>query len=362
MNLRLICGKIKRTLVRLEEIKCSSKCSYGYIVADYCKMRKKLRCSFYEYYIYDLLNASSELRETFLSNAEKARLLSVLNPRRYFIVARNKYLAHCLFDAVGIPSAELLVYYDPMLRSLKDGCACDYDSVVGLLKAKNVRECVVKQPEESHGTGVLLVRQVVFKEGECLLVLHDGTEKLLREVLGKSPLLFEAVVRQNAQMASLNSSSVNTIRFMTCAYPDGTSRVIATFVKVGRAGCCVDNAGDGGNVDAGIDVQYGTIYNALEFNGFRKIRKVDVHPDSGAQMTGVVIENWVAIKRKLEECQNAFPFLKAAGWDVALTDNGPVIIEVNDFWDETGQLFLGRGWKREIEECYSKWRQYYRAK
>jgi hypothetical protein len=47
--------------------------------------------------------------------------------------------------------------------------------------------------------------------------------------------------------------------------------------------------------------------------------------------------------------------VKAAGWDVAITDDGPVVIEVNDSWDRTGQLFIGAGWKDEIKACFQKW-------
>lgn len=43
---------------------------------------------------------------------------------------------------------------------------------------------------------------------------------------------------------------------MTTLWPDGTARVLATWL-VGRAGKCVDNAGSGGNVDAGIDSETG---------------------------------------------------------------------------------------------------------
>lgn len=54
----------------------------------------------------------------------------------------------------------------------------------------------------------------------------------------------------------------------------------------------------------------------------------------------------------------AFPFLKAVGWDIAVTEKGPVVIEINDFWDRTGQLFIKRGWRKEIRECYSAWSEY----
>ena len=47
---------------------------------------------------------------------------------------------------------------------------------------------------------------------------------------------------------------------------------------------------------------------------------------------------------------------KAAGWDIAITDDGPLVIEVNDSWDRTSQYFICRGWRSEIRKCYTAWK------
>ena len=144
---------------------------------------------------------------------------------------------------------------------------------------------------------------------------------------------------------------------MTTLYPDGTARVIATWMKFGRVGKCVDNAGSGGNVDAAVDVETGRIYNVVQFDGWRKTKEIESHPDSGTQLNGVYIDNWQSIKEEVIKFQQAFPYCKAPGWDIAITDNGPVVIEVNDFWDRTGQYFIRRGWRNEIRECYMAWQK-----
>ena len=59
--------------------------------------------------------------------------------------------------------------------------------------------------------------------------------------------------------------TLNTIRFMTTLMPTGEAKVIATFIKIGRSGAFVDNAGGGGNVDAGINVETGEIYGATAY-------------------------------------------------------------------------------------------------
>lgn len=353
-----ILGKVKRTWGRLCQIQKDGKKSYIAVLVDFWRLRKRTRISFYEYYAYYLDDKTNGLRDSFLASRLKRLYLSVLNPRRYFILARNKYLAHCMFDAVGIKAAEVYLYYEPTLRVAKKGFACDYYSVVQILKEKQVSECVIKTTEDSHGEGVLVIKGIKFEHDGCVLEKHNGERLRLREVLGKEPLLFEALIRQTSQMMSFNESSVNTIRFMTVAKPDGSAEVIATFAKIGRKGACVDNAGSGGNIGACVDVETGVLSHVMEFNGFRNTRIIKNHPDSGAPIDGVRIDNWKQIKEVLIRCQQTFPFLKAIGWDVALTDDGPVIIEANDFWDETGQLFIGEGWTRGIEKCYQEWIKY----
>jgi hypothetical protein len=93
-----------------------------------------------------------------------------------------------------------------------------------------------------------------------------------------------------------------------------------------------------------------------EFNGWRKTKVITHHPDSGALLEGVKIDDWENIVAQVLHFQECFPYVKAAGWDIAITDDGPVVIEVNDFWDRTGQYFIHRGWRNEIRDCYLAWK------
>ena len=120
---------------------------------------------------------------------------------------------------------------------------------------------------------------------------------------------------------------------------------------------CVDNAGGGGNVDVCVEVDTGEIRHAIQFDGWHNVKDIDSHPDSGAQLNGVLLENWESVKAEVIRFQQAFPYCKVAGWDIALTDEGPVVIEINDFWDRTGQLFIRKGWRNEIRECYLAWKK-----
>ena len=227
--------------------------------------------------------------------------------------------------------------------------------LLNLQKEKKV-PFVIKATESSHGEGVFVVNSVIEKEDKLSLNLVNGNIVFLADVLkNDDELIVEKLIKQTEQFSSFNRTSVNTVRFMTTLYPTGEAKIIATFIKIGRNGAYVDNAGAGGNVDANIDVETGEINNVIRFSGFRNVESIENHPDTGVLLNGIRIDNWDAIKAKVVEYQQLFPFVKAAGWDIAITDDGPIVIEVNDSWDRTGQLFINRGWKKEIKDCFNAW-------
>lgn len=328
------------------------------IIKDYVSLYESKGLTLDEYYDFEFEKQSPEFRYSFLGLNEQRFYLDVLNPMKWYSFARNKYAAHKMFENTGIRTSTLYCYYDPdsRIEGSKEIASSVVD-VVRILKSKEVQSCVIKATEESHGDNVVVIKKIEYQDSDCILHLFDGTITRLSSVLSTHPRIFESLITQTKQFSSFNETSVNTVRFMTTLYPDGSARVIATFIKIGRAGSCVDNAGSGGNVDVNVDIETGEIKNAIQFDGWRKIKEIDKHPDSGTPLNGVIIENWETIKSEVIKYQQAFPWCKAAGWDIAITDQGPVVIEVNDFWDRTGQFFIRRGWREEIRDCYMAWKQ-----
>lgn len=325
---------------------------------DYLSLFRTKGLTWDEYYDFEFEKQDETFRKSFLGLNEQRYYLDYLNPVKYYSLARNKYLAHKMLENIGVRKSILYCYYQPEASYVaNDECAGNIQDVLRILKEKEVKSCVIKTTESSHGDNVRVIKTIDYQEKDAVLTHFDGKEIILSEVLGADALIFESVVRQTEQFSAFNESSVNTVRFMTTLWPDGTARIIATFIKIGRAGKCVDNAGGGGNVDVCVDTETGEVKYAIQYDGWRNIKEIEKHPDSGNQLNGVVIENWKAIKEEVKKIQQAFPYCKAAGWDIAITDDGPIVIEVNDFWDRTGQYFIRRGWRKEIRDCYLAWKK-----
>lgn len=328
------------------------------VVLDYYNLYKTKGLTADEYYEFEFEKQTPDFRKTFLGLNEQRYYLDYLNPKKYYSLARNKYLAHKMLENTGVHKTPLYCYYCPEGVFVNNtDIASNISDVVRILKSKDVTSCVIKDTENSHGEGVIVIKHIEYQDNECLLHCFNDKIVKLSEVLGKYPLLFEGVIKQSKQVASFNESSVNTIRFMTTLYPSGEARVIATFIKIGRNGKCVDNAGDGGNVDACVDIDSGKLKYVIQYDGVRNIKNITHHPDSNNLLEGVVINNWQQIKKQVACFQKSFPYIKAAGWDIAITESGPVVIEVNDMWDRTGQMFLRKGWREEIRECYLAWKK-----
>lgn len=317
----------------------------------YLRLNCRKKVSITEFFNYRFESFGKNLSDSFLSYAKAEEYWEVLNPLKYASIARDKFISHCLFEKLAIPSPKLFCVYNQESSSNESVICYNNFRIQNAIRESN--NVVIKPAADSaHGKGVAIYDIKDFVEFKGNVPLDS--------ILNKEALLFESCIKQNEQFSSFNDSSVNTIRMMTALYPNHEIKLIAAFIKIGRAGSVVDNAGNGGNIDCAIDIETGMLYNALQFNSWEDIRSIECHPDSGEQLNGTIIKDWETIKQKVLEWQGRIPYLKTIGWDVAVTDQGPVAIEINNWWDTTGQLFIGKGWAPQVKDCYDAWVNYYK--
>ena len=208
--------RIQKIILELKQtVKEGNKSVLG-VVLDYLSLRKRKWLLWNEYYNYELDRQSSEFRKNFLGAIEQGVYLELLNPFKYYILARNKYLTHLVLEKENIPMPELYCYYNPERGVTSDGnVSNDLFSTIQVLKAKNVKKCVVKETEGSHGDSVFAVNGIIYEGDDALMEIVGGRTVRLSTILRQYPLLFEQRIIQTKQLSDFNPTSVNTIRFMT---------------------------------------------------------------------------------------------------------------------------------------------------
>ena len=139
-------------------------------------------------------------------------------------------------------------------------------------------------------------------------------------------VVLEQVLRQHEDMARLHPASVNTMRILTDLVDD-TVHIAYITVKMGRGGGVCDNSGQGG-VLCRVDIESGKICSPATDDYFNVY---DKHPDTGIVFQGYqlpMVDEAIALAKK---AARKVPQVGHVGWDVAITPDGPAIIEGNDF-------------------------------
>ena len=158
--------------------------------------------------------------------------------------------------------------------------------------------------------------------------------------------IIEELIKQSAEMASWNPTSVNTIRFTTFKNKDGI-HYHAPCLRAGRLGAVVDNAGSGG-ILAIVNMDSGKI-ETMGHDDFGN--KYEKHPDSGINYIGWQVPRWKELVEMATEMHmTIMPKHKYIGWDFALTDKGWVVIEGN--WGQyiAKQTCTKKGYKPIFEK------------
>ena len=168
-------------------------------------------------------------------------------------------------------------------------------------------------------------------------------------IIKEGTWLLEECVIQSAEMAAFNSSSVNTIRVRTFKTRNGVDLRYCN-LRTGRNGSFVDNGGSGGLL-IGVNEKTG-IVNTDGYDEFGEA--YEEHPDSHVRFRGYQIPDWEELRKICIQGAEENPDMGYLSWDMAHTDDGWKVIEVNEVGQFVGaQLISGRGLKKELE-AYKK--------
>ena len=138
--------------------------------------------------------------------------------------------------------------------------------------------------------------------------------------------LCEQYIVQHHDMAAFNPYSVNTFRICTIL-TNGEPHVLYFYVRMGNGEKVVDNLHSGG-LTCPVDWETGKI----KYKGYALFDKYyDVHPNTGHPLVGEQLPFWKEAIEMCFEAAKSLPQVAYVGWDVGITENGPVLIEGNPF-------------------------------
>lgn len=161
----------------------------------------------------------------------------------------------------------------------------------------------------------------------------ESTEKLYDYVMAGNFRTIEETLVQHEALSYLYPCSINSLRIVTLVDNDRVPHLLYAVVKMGNLGKFVDNMENSG-LCCPLDPETGEIVGVAHTSA---LINYDTHPYTGVKLLGYKIPY---VKEAIELALDAalvLPEQRYIGWDVAITPDGPAIIEGNnypgyDFW------------------------------
>ena len=145
---------------------------------------------------------------------------------------------------------------------------------------------------------------------------------------GGSELLLEAPVASVPAIGRVFPGALSTVRVVTARDAGGVFVLGAAHRFATAASLPTDNFKRGGIV-AAVHPATGALSEAVLAPAGRARRTARDHPDTGVPIAGLAVPRWHAVRDAALRAMDAFPTLRYAGWDFAVTGRGPVLIEAN---------------------------------
>jgi hypothetical protein len=172
----------------------------------------------------------------------------------------------------------------------------------------------------------------------------DELIDLLIERSRDVPLLIQQRVLNHEDLEPLNNGALSTVRLLTCLNEAREPELIGAAMRMAiGSNRVVDNLHAGG-IAAAVDLESGALGPASNLGADCSLGWMDRHPDSGAQITGTKLPMWNEVREFAIRTHKAFGDRLLVGWDIAITPDGPVLVEGNGAPDlDIMQRFLRRG-------------------
>ncbi len=290
--------KIDRMLTTVKEKSGQGK-AHTFLDMAWCALR--YGAGYYDYVMYGFYDMNGRQRDTYLTRVRNKKVQELMNP----LTSCDEFDDKLLFNELFAPYLH---------RKVLNGATATVDELAAFLEGQEAIFAKINHGDCGRGVEKLYVKD--FDSPSAMLdYLHEHQLVVLEHVLPQHP-----------DMARLHPSSVNTMRIVTDNV-NGQVYVAYIIVKMGRGGGVCDNSGQGG-ILCRVDTATGKICSPATDDYFNVY---DEHPDTGVHFVGYqlpMVDEAIALAKQAAQ---VIPKVGHVGWDMAITPDGPAIIEGNDF-------------------------------
>ena len=291
---------LKRMNMYITEIHKNYGKNRAVTAIDMCRCALNYGIGYLDYTVFGFVNVKGEDRKTFLTYNKNTALAAMANDKEYTHFFKNKLDFNERFAGfIG--------------RNYIDLNKADENEFEAF--CKKYETVFAKYPASFGGQ---MIRCIKIQEISDFNALYN-------ELKNEGQVLIEEKIIQHHTMNELCSRSVNSVRVVTLRGKEGSVHYLYSLLRIGSGNKDVDNITSGG------------MYILLDEKG-KSISKAfcdktalyyDKHPVSGVSLTDFAVPMHDEAVALCIKAADVVPQIGYVGWDVAVTENGPVLIEGN---------------------------------
>ncbi len=272
-----------------------------WLMSDMLACAAKYNAGYMDYMIAQMYNLNHAQRKTVLTRGINNKIVRQMNDKAFWHVFDDKAEFNKTFGK-WINRAWIT----------SDGSISTQNLIAFLQNKKTV---FLKPLEGSSGQGIARFQESDWKDIDAFadVIRNAGT------------CILEEGIMQHDKMSELNPNSVNTVRIATLL-GGRQEGIVYAFLRIGN-GKIMDNV-DCGGMAARVDLESGKLLTVAADKAGNTFTR---HPITGTEIIGFEIPHFDAAKNMCLEAMRMVPQMKYIAWDVALTPEGPTIIEGNSF-------------------------------
>ena len=289
----------KRMNMLISKISKESKVPGFFIFFDMIYCVFKYGVGYLDYRIFGFVYIHGKARKTFMTMDDNIALVRKYNDKDLKDIFNNKIKFNKQFNN----------YLGRKWLYLKDSSLEDFKDFVS-----DKKFIFAKRIDDFGGKGI---DRIDLAEQKNLKILYDT-------LISNGQFLVEEPIVQHSKLNQICSTSVNTIRIVTIL-SGGAANVMYALIRIGDGIKYVDNISSGG------------LYCPIDENGM--ISKpafcdatgeyYEYHPITKTKLVGFEIPYFKQAIELVKKAAFEVPKVCYVGWDVAISENGPVLIEGN---------------------------------
>jgi hypothetical protein len=253
----------------------------------------------------------------------------------WYVVTHDKLIAYLLMEQEGVRTPRIYAVCHPLRSWGNQLVLRSEDQIVHHLSSSASYPFISKPVAGMYSKGVVLVER--FDPASGLLHFAEGQPIPARQfardcIVRPDGTMFQEVLRPHPEIEAHISERLCSLRLIVLL--DDDVRLYRALWKIAAGGNVVDNYWHPGNLIARLDRDTGRIEQCMTGEG-PDFRIVERHPTTGEVLTGFPVPLYREAIELTRRLARAFVGVKIQAWDIAITPEGPIPLEIN-----FGSLFL----------------------